>query len=277
MRRVQSTPQMKSDAANVASRTVPSHYRSIFISDVHLGFPGCRAAYLLDFLRSTTCDNLFLVGDIIDIWQMRKRPFWPQLHNDVIRTILGKAKHGTRLIYIPGNHDEAIRDFTGMVLGNLEIHAEFLHTTADGRRLLVIHGDQFDGVVRSSRALALIGSSLYEWLLRLNGIVNAVRRAFGFSYWSLAGVLKRKVKQAVSYISNFEAAVAYAAARSNVSGVVCGHIHRAEIADVGGILYCNCGDWVESCTALVERTDGSLSLLRWMEQPASVTTLNLAA
>ncbi len=269
--------QMNSAAANFASRTGTTHYRTLFISDVHLGFSGCSANYLLDFLRSTTCDYLFLVGDIIDVWQMRKRPYWPQQHNDVIRTILGKAKHGTRLIYIPGNHDEVIRDFAGMVLGNLEIHSEYVHTTADGRRLLVMHGDEFDGVVRSSRALALIGSSLYEVLLEINGIVNAVRRRLGFSYWSLAAVLKHKVKQAVSYISNFEVAVAHAAARRDVSGVVCGHIHRAEIRQVNGILYCNCGDWVESCTALFEQPDGSLGLLRWADQPALVKTMDLAA
>lgn len=268
---------MSASAANAASRSGPTHYRTIFISDVHLGFSGCSAAFLLDFLRSTTCENLFLVGDIIDIWQMRKRPYWPQLHNDVIRTILGKAKHGTRLFYIPGNHDEAIRDFTGMVLGNLEIHSRYVHTTADGRRLLVLHGDEFDGVVRSSRALALIGSSLYELLLGLNGLLNAARRRLGFSYWSLAGMLKFRVKQAVSYIGNFEAAVAHAAAQSGVAGVVCGHIHRAEITDLHGVLYCNCGDWVESCTALVEHPDGTLVLLRWAEQPAVVKSLPLAA
>lgn len=277
MRVMHSARQMNAAAAPAASRSGPTHYRTIFISDVHLGFSGCSAAFLLDFLRSTTCDELFLVGDIIDIWQMRKRPCWTQAHNDVIRTLLGKAKHGTRVVYIPGNHDEAIRDFAGMVLGNLEIHDQYVHTTADGRRLLVLHGDEFDGIVRSSRALALLGSSLYEFLLAANGVVNAVRRRLGFSYWSLAGELKHRVKQAISYIGNFEAAVAHAAARSGVDGVVCGHIHRAEITDVHGVLYCNCGDWVESCTALVEHADGSLALLRWAEQPAVVKSLPLAA
>jgi UDP-2,3-diacylglucosamine pyrophosphatase LpxH len=221
--------------------------------------------------------SLYLVGDIIDIWQMRKRPYWPQLHNDVIRTILGKAKHGTRIVYIPGNHDEAVRDLNGLVLGNLEIHEEYVHTTVDGRRLLLLHGDRFDAVVRCSRALARIGSSLYGFLLSMNGVFNALRRRLGFPYWSLARVLKDRVKQAVQYMGNFEAAVVHAAALAGVSGVVCGHIHRAEVTDVQGVLYCNCGDWVESCTALVENGDGRLELLHWTERPSVVKAVSLAA
>lgn len=269
--------QRMTEAARKLGRIGPMHYRAIFISDVHLGFPGCSAGYLLDFLRSTTCDELYLVGDIIDVWQMRKRLYWPQAHNDVVRTILGKAKHGTRVVYVPGNHDEAVRDFDGMVLGNLEIRRRCIHTTADGRRMLIIHGDEFDGVVRCSKLLAQVGSTLYELLLQLNTAVNFVRRRLGFSYWSLAGMLKHRVKEAVRYIGNFESAVAHEARRHEADGVVAGHIHRAEIARLGDIVYCNCGDWVESCTALVELSDGTLELLHWTESVETLKTSTLAA
>ncbi len=258
-------------------RMKPTYYRTIFISDVHLGFSGCSAQYLLDFLRSTRCDTLYLVGDIIDIWQMKKRLYWPQSHNDVVRTILGKAKHGTRVIFVPGNHDEVLRDMDGTVLGNLEIRNEHIHTTRDGKRLLILHGDKFDAVVTSSRTTALIGSALYELLLKANTWVNYVRRKLGFSYWSLAAVLKHRVKQAVSYISNFEEALAYEARRQKVDGLVCGHIHRAEITHIDDMLYLNCGDWVESCTALTEAHDGSLELIHWTDEVESLKRLSVAA
>jgi len=259
------------------TRMRPVHYRAIFISDVHLGFSGCSAEFLLDFLRSTTCDYLYLVGDIIDIWQMKKKIYWPQAHNDVIRTILGKAKHGTKVIYVPGNHDEFLRDFDMLHLGNLQIINDCIHTTRTGKRLLIIHGDQFDAVVRCSRLVGMIGSSLYELLLNMNGVINYVRRKAGFPYWSLAGLIKHKVKHAVNYISNFEAALRYAAEQHQVDGLVSGHIHHAEISMVDDLIYGNCGDWVESCTALVERNDGSLELLHWTEQQHSIKTLELEA
>lgn len=240
-------------------------YRSIWISDVHLGFPGCSADCLLEFLRSSQCEYLYLVGDIVDFWSLRKRFFWPQAHNNVIRTLLGKAKQGAAVIYVPGNHDELLREYDGMSFGNVSIRNEIIHTTADGRRLLVLHGDQFDGVVKCSPYLALLGSRAYELLLHANRWVNGVRRYFGFSYWSLAAYLKQRVKNAVRYISNFEQAVAHEAGRKGVDGMVCGHIHRAEISQIGALIYCNSGDWVESCTALVEHQDGSLELLRWSE------------
>lgn len=258
-------------------RIRPLNYRTIFISDVHLGFSGCGANYLLDFLRSTRCNTLYLVGDIIDIWQMKRRMYWPQEHNDVVRTILGKAKHGTRVIFVPGNHDEMLRDFDGQVFGNLEIRNEHIHVTQDGKRLLVIHGDQFDVVVRSSKITALIGSALYEMLLKANRLVNYFRRKMGFSYWSLAAVIKHKVKKAVSYISNFEEVLTYEAKRQKVDGLVCGHIHRAEIAYIEDVLYMNCGDWVESYTALVEGHDGSLELIYWGEEVESIKQLTTAA
>lgn len=252
-------------------------FHAVFISDVHLGFSGCRADFLLDFLRSTECDYLYLVGDIIDLWQMKKRMYWPQEHNNVIRTILGKAKHGTRVIYVPGNHDEAFRDYEGTVFGNVRIQNQAIHQTRDGRRFLVMHGDQFDAVVKCSRAAAMVGSKLYDWLLKANGMVNLVRRRLGFSYWSLAAFLKHKVKNAVQYISNFETAVAYEASRQGVDGLICGHIHRAEISTINDVLYCNCGDWVESCTALVERHDGSLEVLHWSDARRSAVKRLAAA
>jgi UDP-2,3-diacylglucosamine pyrophosphatase LpxH len=224
--------------------------RSVFVSDVHLGSRGCRDL-LLEFLKSVEVDYLFLVGDIVDLWSLRKNFYWPQEHNNVLRTILGKAKGGTRVIYIPGNHDEELREFSGSVFGNLEIHREFIHTTNDGRQLLVIHGDEFDTVVKCT--------------LSLNRYVNAIRKLFGYPYWSLANYLKHRVKNAVQYISSFENAVALAARKRGVDGVVCGHIHRAEISEIDGVQYCNDGDWVESCSALVEDMNGRLALWSWPE------------
>ena len=255
----------------------PKHYRAIFISDVHLGHSGCSADFLLDFLRSTTCDYLYLVGDIIDVWQMKKKLYWPQAHNDVIRTVLGKAKHGTRIVYVPGNHDEAFRAYASMQLGNLEIQSKCIHTSKSGKRFLVMHGDEFDAVVTSSKAVALLGGGLYNVLLKMNGVVNFFRRKFGCPYWSLAKALKHQVKQAVNFISNFETALAYAAEKHNVDGLVSGHIHHAEITSINNIIYCNCGDWVESCTALVETNDGNLELLHWTEEQASLKTMRLEA
>lgn len=255
----------------------PRRYRTVFISDVHLGFRGCSAEFLLHFLRSIECEYLYLVGDIIDVWQMKKHPYWPQAHNNVIRTLLGKAKHGTKVIYVPGNHDELLRDYAGIRFGNIRIQKRALHTSANGQRFLVVHGDEFDSIVKSSKALALIGGRLYDLLLRVNHVVNFIRRQFGFPYWSLAALLKHKVKNAVQYISNFEQAVAYEASKRHVDGVICGHIHRAEITRIGKILYCNCGDWVESCTALVENRDGSLQLLRWSDIRRAALELKAAA
>ena len=244
--------------------------RTVFISDVHLGFKGCQAQYLLDFLRSVECQSIYLVGDIIDLWALSKSFYWPQAHNDVIRTILGKAKHGTRVIYIPGNHDRVFRDHDGLVLGNVEIRREAIHQTADGRRFLVLHGDEFDSIVRASPLLESIGSHAYAAALTLNRYVNSIRSRFGFPYWSLAAFLKHKVKNAVTYIASFEKALAAEARRQQVHGVICGHIHRAEISEIDGITYCNDGDWVESCTTLVEDFDGRLSLLRWTETQAVI-------
>ncbi|MEN8174142.1 MAG: UDP-2,3-diacylglucosamine diphosphatase [Pseudomonadota bacterium] len=249
----------------------PMKVRSVWISDIHLGFRGCSAEMLLDFLRRVECEYLYLVGDIIDVWNMKRGLYWPQQHNNVIRTLLGKAKHDTRVVFVPGNHDEVFRDHEGTVFGNVSIQAEAFHETRDGRRLLVMHGDEFDTVVKCSRWLAMLGSRVYDMLLALNHRLNGVRRRFGLGYWSLAGYLKHRVKNAVNYISSFEEAVAREARRREVDGVVCGHIHHAEIRSIDGVLYCNCGDWVESNTALVEHHNGDLELLHWSDYFGTAT------
>jgi UDP-2,3-diacylglucosamine pyrophosphatase LpxH len=238
-------------------------FRSIFISDIHLGTPGCQASHLLDFLRHTDSRHLYLVGDIVDGWQLRRRWFWNQAHNDVVQKVLRKARKGTRVTYIAGNHDEAARQFLGLAFGGIEIRAEAEHRTADGKRLLVIHGDLFDAVVQGANWIAHVGDWLYVVILRLNRWFNHARATLGLPYWSLAQFLKQKVKNAVSYIGDFEAALAQEARKRGFDGVVCGHIHKAEIRDIGGILYCNDGDWVESLTALVEMESGELAIVDW--------------
>lgn len=240
-------------------------YRAIWISDIHLGTRGCNADLLLDFLRSTHSDYLYLVGDIVDIWRMRRAWYWQQTHNDVIQKLLRKARKGTRVIYVPGNHDESFRDFVGHRFGRVVVLGEAVHTALDGRRFLVLHGDQFDGIVKYAKWLAFVGDRAYSLALSINLWFNIVRRRLGFPYWSLSAYLKHKVKNAVEYISNYEHAVVAEARRRGVDGVICGHIHTAEIRDFDGITYCNDGDWVESCTALVEHLDGTFEILRWAD------------
>ena len=252
------------------AKQAPLKVRSVWISDIHLGFKGCQAEALLHFLHSVETEYLYLVGDIVDFWSIRKTPYWPQLHTNVIRSILGKAKHGTKVIYIPGNHDEVMRDCVGHVFGNLEIHRDYVHETADGKKLLILHGDEFDVIVKHSRLLAKLGSWAYDRLLSLNHYVNRFRRLFRFSYWSLAAYLKLKVKNAVSYIGSFEDALAHLAHEREVDGVVCGHIHHAEVRQIDSILYCNDGDWVESCSSLLEHHDGRLELKFWLHEHESV-------
>lgn len=237
--------------------------RSVWISDVHLGTPGCQAHALLDFLRRVDCDTLYLVGDIIDGWQLRRTWYWPQSHNDVIQKILRKARKGTRVVYIPGNHDEFARTYLDHAFGGVELAEECLHTTADGRKLWITHGDLYDGVIQCARWLALLGDSLYEFTLKLNRYLNSWRARRGLPYWSLSKYLKLKVKRAVSYVADFEEALAREAHKRGAQGVVCGHIHHAEIRPIDGILYCNDGDWVESLTALVEFPDGQLDIVHW--------------
>jgi len=241
-------------------------FRTIWISDIHLGTPGCNADLLMDFLKSIECETLYLVGDIIDAWRLRKGWYWPPRHNDVVRRILKMAKHGTHVVYVPGNHDEVLRDYAGLAFGDVTVAGEVIHETADGRRLLVLHGDQFDSVVLYAKWLAFLGDSAYEFLLKANRVVNFFRRRFGLPYWSLAAHMKKRVKNAVSFISKFEEVVARAAAERHVDGVVCGHIHSAEIREFGDIIYYNDGDWVESCTALVEHADGRIEIIDWAER-----------
>jgi UDP-2,3-diacylglucosamine pyrophosphatase LpxH len=240
-------------------------YRSIFISDVHLGTRGCRADFLADFLERVSCEQLYLVGDIIDGWRLRKSWYWDAHHDQVLRLILRHARAGTEVTYIPGNHDEMFRDWLplGLEIANIRLRKEAVHVTADHRRLLVIHGDEFDSVVRYAKFLALLGDGAYTAALVVNRWFNVVRRRLGYPYWSLSVWLKRQVKEAVKAIDRFEGALAGEARRRGLDGVVCGHIHHAEMRDVGGVQYLNDGDWVESCTALVEHHDGRLELLDW--------------
>ena len=242
-----------------------SRFRSIWISDIHLGTHGCKAEYLLDFLRCTESDYLYLVGDIFDGWRLRQSWYWPQSHNDVVQKILRKARKGTKVIYVPGNHDEVLRSYTGHHFGGVVVVTDAIHETADGKRLLVIHGDEFDGVVRYAKWLALLGDYAYNLALVLNTWFNRVRRRMNLGYWSLSAYLKNKVKNAVKFVENYESAVIEEARRRGVDGVVCGHIHKAEMRRFEDIIYCNDGDWVESCTALVEHPDGRLEILDWAE------------
>lgn len=240
-----------------------TRYRTIWISDVHLGTKGCQATALLDFLKHTESDTLYLVGDIIDGWQLKGKWFWPQSHNDVIQKILRKCRQGTRVVFVPGNHDSFARHYVQQNFGGIEVVEETEHVTADGKRLWILHGDRFDGVVQFAPWLAYVGDHLYAVALTFNMWLNGARARMGLGYWSLSQYLKQKVKNAVSYISAFEDAVMQEARKNNYDGVVCGHIHKAEIREVDGILYCNDGDWVESMTALVEHDDGSLHIVTW--------------
>ena len=239
-------------------------YRSLWISDVHLGTPGCKAAFLADFLKANDCETLYLVGDIIDGWALRQAFYWPQEHSNVIRRILTRAKRGTRVIYVTGNHDEFLRRFVDVQLafGNVEIVNEAVHETADGRRLLVTHGDAFDVITRYHKWLALAGDAVYRGTMQANLWLNRARSMAGLGYWSLSGFAKQRVKTAVNIISDFEQSVARECRRRGLDGVICGHIHHAEIRRVGGVTYHNCGDWVESCTALAEDASGRIRLLR---------------
>jgi UDP-2,3-diacylglucosamine pyrophosphatase LpxH len=248
-----------------------TQYRTIWISDVHLGTRGCKAAALLDFLRRHDSETLYLVGDIFDGWQLRKSWFWTQPHNDIIQKLLRKVRKGTKVVYLPGNHDEFAQDYEGLQFGGITVQRELIHRTADGRRLLVLHGDQFDAIVMGRKWLAKLGSRAYDFTILLNHWFNMFRRRLGLRYWSLSGYLKHRVKSAVAFIGDFERTLADEARRRHCDGVVCGHIHRPEMRMVQGILYGNCGDWVESCSALVEHTNGRLEILTWTDPLADAT------
>ncbi len=246
-------------------KSKPIHFRTIWISDIHLGTSGCQAKRLLEFLKATESDMLYLVGDIVDGWQLKRRWYWHQTHNDVVQLVMKKAKKGTKVIFVPGNHDEAVRQFIGLDFGGIKIRDELIHTTANGKRMLVLHGDRFDGVIACAKWLAYVGDSLYTMILKINQVFNTWRARAGLPYWSLSQYLKLKVKNAVSYITSFEDALAAEARKQGLDGVICGHIHKPEIRDIGGILYCNDGDWVESLSALVEDKLGELRLVDWRE------------
>ena len=237
--------------------------RALFLSDIHLGTRDCQADLLLDFMRVHEAETIYLVGDIVDGWRMRRSWFWTQSHNDVVQKLLRKARKGARVVYIPGNHDEFLRDYLGTHFGGVEVMDRCLHEAADGRRFLVIHGDQFDVVVRHARWLAYLGDWAYETALWINTWLNRARRFFGLPYWSLSAWAKLRVKNAVNFIGAFEDALAYEARRVGADGVICGHIHHAVIEDMDWITYINSGDWVESCTAIAENHDGSLEIIRW--------------
>ena len=239
------------------------YWRTIYLSDIHLGTRGCQAELLLDFLKHNESDHLYLVGDIVDGWRLKGGWYWPQSHNDVVQKILRLARKGVNVIYVPGNHDEVVRDFCGVHFGGVVVARDAIHETADGRRFLVIHGDEFDGVVQHAKWLAFLGDWAYRALLASNTLINRVRRRFGFGYWSFSAFAKTRVKKALQFIENFEQAVADEARRRGVDGVICGHIHKAERRMIDGVEYLNDGDWVESCTALVEHADGAMEILEW--------------
>jgi UDP-2,3-diacylglucosamine pyrophosphatase LpxH len=247
----------------------PARLRTVFISDLHLGTPGCQAKALLAFLKAHPSDRLYLVGDIIDGWQLRRKWYWPQSHNDVVQKVLRRARKGCKVVFVPGNHDEFARHFVGHHFGGVEVVQEAVHHTADGKKLWVIHGDHFDGVIQYAKWLAYLGDNLYEFSLRMNTRLNSLRARLGLPYWSLSKYLKHRVKSAVNYVLSFEGVVAAEARKRGLDGVVCGHIHRAEMREIDGVLYCNDGDWVESLTALVEHRDGRLELVQWQPQVQS--------
>jgi UDP-2,3-diacylglucosamine pyrophosphatase LpxH len=240
----------------------PKRVRAAWISDVHLGTRGANAAALLDFLRDYEVETLYLVGDLIDIWQLRRGIYWPQQHNDVIQKILRKSRKGTRVVYIPGNHDDMLAKFYG-AYGSIIVQKHAIHRFADGRRMLVIHGHELDTIVQNVKSLAFVGDVGYQFLLSLNPAINFVRRRFGLGYWSLSAYAKKRVKDAVSFIGRFEEEIVRYAKKFSVDAVLCGHIHSAAIRQIGSITYYNCGDWVETCSALIENEDGKIDILNY--------------
>jgi UDP-2,3-diacylglucosamine pyrophosphatase LpxH len=239
------------------------HFRTLFISDVHLGSKAAKADFLLDFLKYHDADTIFLVGDIVDGWRLKRSWYWPQDCNDVIQKLLRKARKGTRVVYIPGNHDEFLRDFPGMHFGGIEVAERMIHEAADGKKYLVLHGDEFDVVVRNARLLAYLGDWAYDMAIMINIGLAAVRRKLGMPYWSFSAWAKLQVKHAVNFIGEFQRVVAEEARKNGADGVICGHIHHAVMEDMDGIRYINTGDWVESCTAIAEHEDGTFELIEW--------------
>jgi len=245
-------------------------YKTVWISDLHLGTRGCDARGLLDFLRQTDFERLYLVGDVFDLWRLKKDHYWPQEHNDVVQKILRKGRKGAEIVVIPGNHDEFCGNFLG-VYGNITIKTHDVYTTIDGHRLLVVHGHEFDAVTKHARWLAYLGDLGYTFLLRMNQPLNSVRRRLGWGYWSLSAYVKSRVKNAVKFISQFEEAVVRYAQFYHADGIVCGHIHTPALKQIGGLTYYNIGDWVESSTALVEHFDGRIELVYWKQAESEAT------
>lgn len=240
-------------------------YRTLFVSDLHLGLGACQADLFLDFFKSVEADKIYLVGDVIDFWRIRRRPQWYQSHNDVIQKLLRAVRKGTQMVYIPGNHDELLRSYCGMQIGGIDLKRRDIHETADGRKFLIIHGDEFDIVVRHAKWLAYLGDGAYHLALWMNTHLNWVRRKAGLEYWSLSAYLKQRVKQAVNFIGEFEHALSLEAKKRNVDGVICGHIHQVAMKQIDDVLYINTGDWVESCTAVGETLDGRFEVIHWVK------------
>jgi UDP-2,3-diacylglucosamine pyrophosphatase LpxH len=253
------------------------HFRALFLSDIHLGTKGCQAERLLDFLHWHEADSIYLVGDIVDGWQLKSSWYWPQPHNDVVQKLLRQARKGRRIVYVPGNHDEFLRDYYGTHFGGIEVAESAIHVGVDGERYLVVHGDRFDLVVTQARWLAFLGDHAYTLALALNLVFNGLRRRLGFPYWSLSQWAKLRVKNAVAFIGEFEKALIMDARRHDVGGIICGHIHHAAIHEDFGIRYVNCGDWVESCTAVAEHHDGRFEIITWTMQPPRAEVPPLAA
>ena len=242
------------------------NYRSIWISDFHLVTRGCQSELLLEFIKHTQSEKLYLVGDIIDGWALKNTWYWPQSHNDVVQKILRKARHGAEVFYISGNHDEVMRGFVPVNFGGVSILNQVIHETVDKKKYLVVHGDQFDGIIQCAKWLAMLGSITYDFLIYFNRYINFFRKKLGYEYWSLSNYLKFTVKNAVKFVSEYEKLVCNYAKQFKVEGIICGHIHHANMQSMNGIHYINDGDWVESCTALVEHFDGKLELINWTEK-----------
>ena len=254
---------------------MPKRVRAIFLSDIHLGTPACQAERLLDFLKAYDSEYLFLVGDIVDFWAIKRRGvYWSEHQNTVVQKFLKRARHDVQVIFVPGNHDEVAREHAGISFGNIRVERDYVHVAADGRRYLLIHGDEFDQVTKYHKWLAVLGDHAYAFVVRLNMWLSRMRRTFGIpGYWSLSGYAKFKVKSAVSFIFDFEDSVLRHARERGVDGVICGHIHSAVIRDEGGIAYINCGDWVDSCTAILEHENGAMELVRWGKSWGTMATI----
>ena len=248
----------------------PLMFRTLFLSDIHLGSRAAKADWLLDFLRHHRAETIVLVGDIVDGWRLKRNWYWPQDCNNVVQKLLRQARKGTRIIYIPGNHDEFLRDFPGTHFGGIEVALNIIHEAADGKRYLVLHGDEFDVVVRHARMLAHLGDWAYDLAIQVNRVVNLARRHLGLPYWSFSSWAKLQVKQAVNFIGEFRRVVVEEARKHGVDGVICGHIHHAAIENLDGIRYINTGDWVESCTAVAEHHDGTMRLIAWSDKVAQM-------